>query len=122
MARAAYRAARTALSRALQAGDWEVARRLWAQVPKPGERAPKRRQAAWRWLQAHLEDPRMVRGWRQVGMAEEEAMETLGPIESLVGAVVAQRMKGKRRHGSPRRTPPRAKVLQVVGNREVKRW
>jgi len=127
VARAAYRAAGSALgralSRALQAGDREEVRRLWPQVPEPGERAPKRRQATWRWLQAHLDDPRMVRWWRQVGIfEEEEAMETLGHIESLVGAVVAQRMKGKRRHWSSRGAQHMAKVLQVVWNREVKRW
>ncbi len=126
VARAAYRAAGAtlgkSLSQALQAGNQEEVRHLWAQVSKPGERASKRRQAAWRWLQAHLDDPRMVRWWRRLGLPEEEAMETLGHIESLVGAVVAQRMKGKRRHWSPRGAQHMAKVLQVVWNGEVKRW
>jgi len=64
----------------------------------------------------------MVRWWRQVGIPDEAPRETLGHIESLVGAVVAQRMKGKRRHGSPQGAQHMAKVLQVVWNREVKRW
>ena len=126
VARAAYRAAGSALgkalSQALQAGDRAEVRRLWAKVPKPGKKASKRRQAAWRWLEAHLNDLRMVRWWRQVGRPEGAEVETLGHIESVVGAVVAQRMKGQRRHGSPSGAQHMVKVLQVVWNREVDRW
>jgi len=40
-------------------------------------------------------------------------------IESLVGAVVAHRMKGKRRHWSSLGMQNMGKVLQVVRNQEL---
>lgn len=123
--RAAYRAAGkevgAALSKALQAGDWPQVQKIWQQVPQPGEEASKAQEAAWRWLAKHLKDPRMVRWWHRVGESEE-GVETLGHIESWVGAIVAHRMKGKRRHWSDRGRRHMAKVLQVVHNGEVAMW
>ena len=125
VARAAYRAAGAklgaALSRALQAGDREEVATLWAQVPVPGKGASQRQKKAWRWLQRHRDDPRMVRWWRQGGRSET-GVETLGHIESLVGAIIAHRMKGKRRHGSLSGLQHMGKVLQVVRNHELGLW
>jgi len=123
--RAAYRAlggeAGRALSDALQTGDWQQVRKIWQHVPKPGKEAPKTQREAWDWLARHLEDPRMVRWWHRVGESEGD-VETLGHIESLVGAIVAHRMKGKRRHWSARGKQHMVKVLQVVHNGEVASW
>lgn len=123
--RAAYRAAGAemgaALSEALQAGDGQQVQEIWQQVPEPGKEAPKKQKAAWTWLARHLEDPRMVRWWRRVGESEA-GVETLGHIESLVGAIVAHRMKGKRRHWSALGRQNMVKVLQVVHNGEVSAW
>ena len=60
--------------------------------------------------QVYLENPRKVRWW---------LVETLGHTESLVGAVVAHRMKGKRRHWSSLGMQNMGKVLQVVRNQEL---
>ena len=123
--RAAYRAigaeAGRALSDALQAGDGQQVRKIWQHVPKPGKEAPKKQREAWDWLARHLEDPRMVRWWHRVGEPEGD-VETLGHIESLVGAIVAHRMKGKRRHWSARGKQHMVKVLQVVHNGDVASW
>ena len=63
----------------------------------------------------------MVRWWHRVGEPEGD-METLGHIESLAGAIVAHRMKGKRRHWSARGKQHMVKVLQVVHNGAVASW
>jgi len=119
IARAACRAAGAeqgaALRAALQAGAWEQAAALWAQVPEPGNEAPSQQRRAWAWLDRHLHDPRLVRWWRQKG-EEGENLETLGHIESQVRALIAHRMKGKGRHGSARGLRHLAKGRQELRN------
>ncbi len=110
-----------ALSQALQSGDQGQVKALWAQVPVPGKEASKKQKQAWAWLKHHLDDPRMVRWWLQVG-EPKTGVETLDHIEGLVGAIVAHRMKGKRRHWSLAGMQNMGKVLQVVRNRELGLW
>jgi len=125
VARAAYRAAGreqgATLSAALQAGERERAADLWAQVPVPGKQASSKQQKAWAWLDKHLDDPRMVRWWRQSGY-EGEDFETLGHIESQVRAMIAHRMKGKGRHWSAKGLRHLAKVRQEMYNGRLSAW
>ncbi len=125
IARTACRAAGAeqgaALKAALQAGAWEQAAALWAQVPEPGKEAPPQQRQAWNWLNQHLHDPRLVRWWRQKG-EEGQALETLGHIESQVRALIAHRMKGKGRHGSARGLRHLAKVRQELRNGRLPAW
>jgi len=125
LARAASRAAGpelgAALSQALQAGQQERAKALWEQVPPIRPNTPKKQKQARTWLKRHLDDPRLTRWWLQLDQQQPHP-ETLGHIESLVGAIVAQRMKGQRRHWSLRGMQHMGKVLQLVHNGELALW